>query len=205
MTFITPTGSNAPSLFREPRQLAKLQWFRFKRKASDLFSIAIYRWSHRAHIKIRFRQTGPTAVGLHRQMYTAFAEGDLATLRRICADGLLETLSARIASRPKNERVKWDLIKYTKRERVVSNRAAALMMDNAGLRQAVVKINSRQQLTRYNADESVVPGTGITRDVQEYIVIQKRLLHGREDDWVIWGTTEETMLDNIEKAQSQEV
>ncbi|KAI9740109.1 MAG: hypothetical protein M1818_004860 [Claussenomyces sp. TS43310] len=204
MTFINPTGANRPNIFKQPRQLAKLQWFRIKRKAMDLFSIAVYRWSHRKIIKVRFRQTGPTAVALHRRMYTAFAEGDVDTLRKICADGILETLVARIRQR-KSETVKWELIKYNKRERVMSNRAAALMIEGSGIRQAVVRISSQQSLTRFYVDGSIVPGTGKRKDVQEYIVIQKRLLHGKEEDWVVWGTTEESTLESVAESKLQEL
>jgi len=149
-------------------------------------------------MKLRMRQTAPAAVALHRQMYTAFAEGDLQTLTKICADGLLDSFTARIHARGR-ETVRWELVKYSKRPRVMSNRAASLMIDGAGLRQAVVRICSTQRLTRYRPDGTVVPGSGKEKDVQEYIVIQKKLFQGKEEDWIVWGTTEETTLEKLEE------
>jgi len=135
-------------------------------------------------------------VGLHRQMYSAFAEGDSNTLKTICADGLLENFQARIQSRGR-ETLKWELIKYNRKSKVMSNRSASLGMEGIMIRQAVVRINSQQKLTRFKPDGSIVPGTGEVKDVQEYVVIQKKLLQGKEDDWVVWGTTEETTLESI--------
>jgi protein MBA1 len=170
-----------------------------KRKAQDLIGMIIYGWSTRKYKprpQIRFMQTAPTAVGLHRQMYSAFAEGDSNTLKTICADGLLENFQARIQSRGR-ETLKWELIKYNRKSKVMSNRSASLGMEGIMIRQAVVRINSQQKLTRFKPDGSIVPGTGEVKDVQEYVVIQKKLLQGKEDDWVVWGTTEETTLESI--------
>ncbi|KAH0543777.1 hypothetical protein FGG08_001959 [Glutinoglossum americanum] len=141
---------------------------------------------------LRLRQTVPTALALHRRMYTATAEGDLDTLRKITASGLQETLKSRILTRPPGERLVWSLHKYTKSPRVVSNRAGTLPIDGSGIRQAVVRIQSTQSLTRYAADGKMVPGTGNEREVKEYVVIQKLLWEGKEGPWILWGTTEET-------------
>jgi len=157
----------------------------------------MYRWLNRTtRMKLRFRQTAPAAVALHRQMYSAFAEGDTQTLKKICTDGLLDSFTARIHVRGR-ETVKWELVKYNKRPRVMSNRAATFMIDGAGMRQAVVRICSTQRLTRYRPDGTMVPGSGKEKDVQEYVVIQKKLFQGKEEDWMVWGTTEETRLEEL--------
>jgi len=200
-TFITPSGANRPSLFNDPRKAIKFQWIRLKRKMQDAFVLLVYRWmNHKTQVRLRSRQIAPTAVALHKQMYTAFAEGDTATLKRICAAGLLDSFIARIHARG-NELVKWELIKYTKRPKIMSHRAATLMKEGDGIRQAVVKLCSKQSLTRYRPNGAVVPGSGKERDVQEYLVIQKALLRGKEDDWIIWGTTEETSLEKLEEEE----
>ncbi len=71
-------------------------------------------------------------------------------------------------------------------------------IEGMGLRQAVVRIASRQRLTRYKADGSVVPGSGREKDTVEYLVIQKKLEKSVEQDWMVWGTTEETTLEMLE-------
>ena len=130
-------------------------------------------------------------------MYSAFAEGDRRTLRKICTDGLYDSFSARIGGRAKGERVVWELVKYNKRAKVVSNRAARLPIDGAAVRQAVVRISSTQKLTRYTPKGEVVKGTGKEKRVTEYVLIQKKIWNWRDEEWQVWGTTEETTLEKI--------
>ncbi|ELR03218.1 hypothetical protein VC83_02341 [Pseudogymnoascus destructans] len=203
-TIVAPSSANRPSLLASPNALAKLQWARLKRKAADLVIMTIYRWSNRKHgLKIHFRKTAPTAVALHQQMYTAFAAGNIELLKKITCEGLYDSFASRIHTRPRGERWKWEVIKYTSKPRVMSNRAARLPVDDAGVRQAVVRICSRQRLSRYKADGSLVAGTGEERDVMEYVVIQRMLWEGKENDWMVWGTTEETTLEAIEEAKRE--
>jgi len=70
-------------------------------------------------------------------------------------------------------------------------------MDGAGFRQAVVRICSTQRLTRFAPDGSQIKGTGGERQTVEYVVIQKAYWQWKEGDWKIWGTTEETTLDDV--------
>lgn len=135
-------------------------------------------------------------------MYSAFASGDIKTLRRICADGLLESFEARIRARSKGEVWSWELVSMKGRPSVVSHRSATLGIEGMGLRQAVVRIRSTQRLTRYKGGE-VVKGSGGEKDVTEYIVIQRRMMHDKEEDWVVWGTTEETTIDMLEEAEER--
>jgi protein MBA1 len=132
-------------------------------------------------------------------MYTAFAEDDSNLLRKICTDGIYDSFRARIASRARGEKVQWELVKYNKRTKLVSNRAASMGIDGAGIMQAVVKISSRQRLTRYTAKGRVVPGTGQERDVVEYVVLQRMYWQWKEEEWKVWGTTEQTTLEDVEE------
>lgn len=148
-------------------------------------------------MQIQRSQTAPTAVALHREMYSAFAAGDKATLRKICTDGLYDSFSARIGSRARGESVVWELVGYDRRAKVVSNRAARLPMDGAAIRQAVVRICSTQKLTRYTAKGAVVQGTGKEKKVVEYVLIQKKIWGWEDGEWQVWGTIEETTLDDV--------
>jgi len=87
---------------------------------------------------------------------------------------------------------------------VVSHRATPLHEKGTGLRQAVARIKSVQRLTRYDADGEAVPGSGKEKEVVEYVVVQKRLWLGKEHPWRIWGTTEETTIEALEKAEEEE-
>lgn len=185
-----------------------LQWTRLKFTLRDYFSVMVLkltspqekRWYSRS-LKIYRARIAPTAIALHREMYSAFAAGDSRALRTICNDGVYESLQARIGGRARGEKVVWELVKYNKRARVVSHRAARLPIEGAALRQAVVRIVSRQKLSRYTANGTLVKGTGKERDVVEYVVVQKRSWQWKESDWQIWGTTEETKYEDVMKWQ----
>lgn len=135
-------------------------------------------------------------------MYLAFAAGEVPTIRRLCADGLFETFSNRIANRDKAEKVEWELVRYNKRTKVVSHRAVRFPVEGGGIRQAVVRICSRQKLTRTRVGKGgkkeVVQGSGREKDVVEYLVVQKIMRDWEEGEWKVWGTTGETTLEDVE-------
>lgn len=125
-------------------------------------------------------------------MYTAFAENDLPTLTSTCTSGLLSSFTSRLATLTPHETLRWTLHAYTRRPRVVSHRAILLpMFKGAALRQAVVKLQSKQSLARVRKDGSVVEGTGRVREVREYVVVQRRMWGEKEEGWMVWGTVEE--------------
>jgi len=203
-TFIMPTGANKPSIFRDPSLRWKLEWHRLKTRFADLSSVLYYKYGlTKPRPKIQLRKTAPTAVALHKQMYTAFADSDVELLTSICTDGLLESFRSRIASRRPGELVRWTLHRYTRSPRVVSHRAVVLpVAKGAALRQAVVRIQSRQSLARISGRwpdgvEKVVKGTGEEKEVREYVVVQKRMWKEKEGPWMVWGTTEETSVDQV--------
>jgi protein MBA1 len=209
-TFVRPTGRNVPSLFQSPRGVFKLQWTWAKSKFRDVFSLFIVKWTsprekrwYNRTIKINRSQTAPTTIALHQEMYNAFAEGDARALRKICADGIHESFRARIGNRARGEKVVWELVKYNKRAKVMSDRAARLPMDGASIRQAVVRICSSQKLTRYLANGQQVKGTGKERDVVEYVVVQKKYWNYIGEQWQVWGTTEETTLDDVKEWETK--
>lgn len=59
------------------------------------------------------------------------------------------------------------------------------------MRQAVVRLHSKQSLAKLKADGSVVEGTGQIRNVSEYVVLQKFVWKKNEGPWMVWGTLEE--------------
>lgn len=79
----------------------------------------------------------------------------------------------------------------------------------AALRQVVVRLRSRQSLTRtvangFSRTEIFTQGEGQEKDVSEYLVLQRRMMKDREEPWMIWGTTEETDITTIVGADSLE-
>jgi protein MBA1 len=159
------------------------------------------RWYNRSYY-IHSSKVCPTAIDLHTKMYTAFAEGDLRTLGEICTDGILESYKARIKLRKRGEVVKWELLKYNGTPKVVSDRAAIVPgTDGMVIRQAVVRIASRQRLTRYMGGK-MVEGTGKEKDVCEYVVLQNTTLKWKNKGWQVWGTTKETTIEDLAKIWS---
>ncbi|TVY53179.1 Uncharacterized protein LCER1_G004464 [Lachnellula cervina] len=196
--------SNRPSIFREPRQHIKLRWRGFRLYFRDWFSLIVFKyagpesgWFNRS-FKIKRSKLAPTALALHKQMYSSFAEGDLATLRKTCTDGLYETLRARIANRGRGETVQWELVRYNKTAKLMSDRVSRFPIEGAGARQSVVRIRSDQRLTRWRGDK-MVEGSGKVKSVDEYVVIQKRVVGWKEEEWMVWGTTQETGIEDVEQ------
>ena len=77
-----------------------------------------------------------------------------------------------------------------------------LPLKASAMRQAVVRIQSRQSLARItgvrpDGQEMVAKGTGEEKEIREYVVVQRRLWKGVEGPWTVWGTTEETSLSKI--------
>lgn len=68
------------------------------------------------------------------------------------------------------------------------------------MRQAVVRIRSVQSLTKTTktkkkkevvGEDTAGAGMG-GKMMDEYVVIQKNIFQGVEDDWTVWGTTKES-------------
>ncbi|KAH7333482.1 hypothetical protein BKA65DRAFT_403605 [Rhexocercosporidium sp. MPI-PUGE-AT-0058] len=219
-TFITPTGTNAPQITSTPLStLLKFKFEHIKTRLRDRFSLfALYISSPRRSntrnffkrsIKLGRRQIAPTALALHREMYTSFADGEINTLRRICTDGIFETFRSRVGNRQKDEKVLWELVRYNKSAKLVSHRGATIPIDGMAIRQAVVRISSTQRLTRWvkgkGGELEIVPGSGKEKDVVEYLVLQKMARAWKEGEWQVWGTTTETTLEDVEEREMKKL
>lgn len=69
-------------------------------------------------------------------------------------------------------------------------------------------MNSRQSLAKLKAGlggipDTIIPGTGEEKDVREYLVLQKRILREQEGEWMVWGTTGETDVEDILEDQRE--
>ncbi|RDL31525.1 uncharacterized protein BP5553_09734 [Venustampulla echinocandica] len=203
-TFIPPYAT--VKLTSTPLQYLFLQYKRLRYKARNVFALCVFklsspadpngRWYSRT-VKLHGGRITPTALALHKQMYSAFAEGDSQTLRKICTDGLYDSFMARLAARRKGEQVVWELVQYNRRAKMVSNRAARYPIEGSGVMQAVVRIDSTQRLTRLDQDGEVIGGSGKAKDAVEYLVLQKQFHKWTGAEWRVWGTVEETDLDTL--------
>lgn len=104
-------------------------------------------------------------------------------------------MTAQIQNRPSTEKVSWKLVGDKFRgARVMADRAIKIPdMPNSGIRQVVVRLSSRQAVTKTTAGQSAasqeVTPAAKEQDCLEYVVIQQLVWHGKEAEWQIWGTT----------------
>ena len=92
---------------------------------------------------------------------------------------------------------RWTLHKYVGFPRVMSTRASMLpMIDKSALRQHVVRIKSVQSLDTLTKKgetrehDEYAPGEMMR--MVEYLVLQRRILKGKEGPWKVQGTVQET-------------
>ena len=115
-------------------------------------------------------------------------------MKRVCHEGLLTSFRARIGVRPSKESLQWILHKYIGFSRIVSTNIIPLEIENSAVYQVVVKIKSLQSLERTPANALASDAT--EKKVVEYVVLQKTMLKGKEGTWKIWGTVEETKVED---------
>lgn len=116
----------------------------------------------------------------------------MEVLTKVCLEGLLASFRARIHNRLQNEHIRWNLHRYIGAPRIVSTRVAFLPVEKSALYQVVVKIKSIQSLK-----SSLVTDAGNTKHMVEYLVLQRRMWKGAEESWKIWGTVEETKVEDV--------
>ncbi|RPA91016.1 hypothetical protein L873DRAFT_1820143 [Choiromyces venosus 120613-1] len=203
-TFIMPTGKNLPSLFTAPRERLQLERRRIRQRLADLRDMLVFRYTTSHPIRaFQARKFGPA---LHNRMYTAFALGDINTLRSICSDGLLSSFRKRLSVRPSNVRMEWRLLRMLSRPRVVSSKAHHYAGVGLNRRQAVVRLHSLQSLEKVTLGklgEVLSKEGGEEKEVVEYLVIEKKYDKGVESAWSVWGTTEETTMEKLKKMDEQ--
>jgi protein MBA1 len=163
----------------------------------------------------------PKAKELHKELYTAFAQGDVKKLEDLAGETLFETYKARLAKRKPHERVSWELVKYKGWTRKVSHITMPYPISMGGLpvglQQAIVKIQSVQRIrtgtvpelvqvrgakpvvTRMVTDEEVVWGEPKEKTVTEYVVVQRQLVRGVQEPWHIWGFAKEFDLKELKE------
>ena len=117
-------------------------------------------------------------------------------MKRICHDGIVASLSTRINARPHNESLQWRLYKYIGRPRIVSTNIVSLEIEKSALYQVVVRIKSIQSLER-TPENDTASDTTEQKTILVYVVLQSMMLRGEEGQWKIWGTIEESKVEDV--------
>lgn len=167
-------------------------------------------------------QIAPKAAQLHREMYTAFAAGNLEAVKdRVCT-GLFGSLRGRLLQRAPNTFLRWSVKKQLSAPKLCSFKAAALPYEksqdaterNAQI-QAVVKLHTLQSLqhakkvskregktnTKAGVIVTVEEDVGAVEEKEsvEYVVIQRTVRKGKMGPWQVWGFADEMTLAKIGK------
>lgn len=201
-TFVSPTWTQLPSFLR-PKYALRFYWIWFKNRIVDRLQMLAFkmsssrgkRWWNRS-MRIDRSLLGPLTEQLHRKMYKALARGDAEELRDICLGGVFQKHCSLIASRKPTETYEWTC-KLLKTPRVVSDKGVRLSDDGTMLRQAVVKMRTRQRLTK-KVDGKLAKGTGKDVDITEYVVLQSIYELWEPRPWKVWGTTSVTSLESYD-------
>ena len=132
----------------------------------------------------------------------------MPTLQKNCTDGILSSFRTRIHSRPRNEVNRWMLHKYIGSPRIVSTRMGMLPLSKSAVIQVVVQLRSIQSLMKIlkgsnGKDDNVlnIPKDG-QRKLVEYMVLQRMILGGDEKPWMVWGTTQESKVQDVLEEKS---
>ncbi|KAJ5162355.1 hypothetical protein N7492_007747 [Penicillium capsulatum] len=210
-TFVRPLWRDLPSIFQSPKDRWLMEWTWMKTLFQSYISLLIYcKKDNRLPMQLRERRK--IARELYVDMYNSFASGDARKLRSICCDGLANKLTAQIEDRPANEKIIWKLVKWLRQPstygtgvRVMSDRATQIPeMSKSGIRQIVLRVNSRQSMHKEIKTLGSRPGQRQTemkpakqQDCLEHIVIQEIRWNDKSTGWRIWGTVKPTDLDTV--------
>jgi len=138
------------------------------------------------------------------------SSGDVRALRALCCDGLANELVNQVESRPSNQKVTWNRVRWLRRPdtlfrgiRILADRATPIPeIPNSGIRQIVFRMTSRQTMgkakvvSRGKSAELIQEPTKV-QDCCEYIVIQQIVWNGKPSGWRVWGHVNPTTVDTI--------
>jgi protein MBA1 len=180
----------------------------------DTYGMLAFKWLVKPRPKFELSSIAPKAAEMHREMYGAFAEGNLERVQSKVCSGLFGSLRGRVQQRAPNTYLRWSVKKQLASPRLCSFKAAVLPGPkgesaeerNAQI-QAVVKLHTLQSLqhvkkvskrvnNRIVTQEELV-GSEEEKESVEYVVVQKTLRRGKMNNWQVWGFTNETSLNQL--------
>jgi protein MBA1 len=186
----------------------------------DAYGMIAFKWMVKPRPKFELTQIAPKAAEMHREMYSAFAQGDLERLQPKVCNGLFGSLRGRVQQRAPNTFLRWSVKKQLSSPKLCSFKAAVLpgpKGESADERnaqiQAVVKLHTVQSLQhvkrvtkRVNnkiVTQEELVGAEEEKESVEYVVVQKTLRKGKMNNWQLWGFTNETSLSQLLKEDAK--
>jgi len=199
----------------------KLRKAWLKARFIDIYGFLVFKWFLvKPRPDMELSKVAPLAAELHKEMYTAFARGNLDAVQNKVCTGLFGSLKGRVQQRAPNSFLRWSIKKQLSAPKLCSYKAAVLPgpkgMDsserNAQI-QCVVKLHTLQSLQHakktskregnqktgkiVTIEENV--GAEEEKESIEYVVIQRTLRKGKMRPWQVWGFTDATTLAQIDK------
>ena len=182
------------------------------------YKVKIYPQPRKERPKLLRPPIGPTAKQLYTEIYEAYARGDQVFLEKHCAEGLFADFSRRLATREadKRSRMRWSVKRWLGQPKVIWHLGTELpfKVDGkaAGMRQIVVQLRSEQEVQVGRRRERAGKlEQGKEEDVEwqepqranfvDHIVLQRRLVHGVETDWEVWGFVGATDVPQLMRAE----
>jgi protein MBA1 len=206
-TFVLPRASGDRWSWRLRKRWAYVRLI-------DTYGMIAFKWLVKPRPKFELSTIAPKAAEMHKEMYTAFAAGNLETVQSKICTGLYGSLRGRVGQRAPNTYLRWSVKKQLSAPKLCSFKAAVLPGPkgesseerNAQI-QAVVKLHTLQSLQhvkktakrvnqRMVTNEELV-GAEEEKESVEYVVLQKTLRRGKMNNWQVWGFTNETSLQQL--------
>jgi protein MBA1 len=142
-------------------------------------------------------------------MYTALGTGNLGPIQSQLCESIASTMEERINARGPNTTITWTLHEWLAAPKIVSHKFLPMdLTENKDkekqttIQQVVVRMESLQSLVR--SKRAKVNGKvveqpidqGEPKPVKEFLVVQRLMKAGKQGDWMIWGTTTESHVDD---------
>lgn len=153
----------------------------------------------------------PSIQAIATQLTKTSHSNDVERLREICCNSTAkEQVRRAMNQRSRGLAYEWNLIKLLSPVEVISHRATPQSLEDGSdfpvlYRQAIVRVHALQTLVPRNRKglSDALVGNSETHAIDEYMVLQKRLYQGIEEDWKVWGTlqggVDETKLEDWEE------
>lgn len=186
----------------------------------EAYSMFAFKWLVKPRPKFELSKIAPRAAELHKEMYSAFAAGNLEIVQSKVCSGLFGSLRARVAQRAPNTYLRWSVKRQLSSPKLCSYKAAVLPGPkgesseerNAQI-QAVVRLHTLQSLQHVKKVSQRVKNKLVTKEELvgaeeekesvEYVVMQKTLRRGKMNNWQVWGFTNETSLQQLLKEDAK--
>jgi hypothetical protein len=166
--------------------------------------------------RISKRKLKQKAKALYEKMYYNFAKGNKEILDEFCGEGLMSSINQRIAKRPNDKVLQWE-VTWLKQPTQVFRSSAELGLKISGknitYQQAIFLMKSEQKIRigtvprgkkwGESSKESEATWEGAESEkpkvVEEYMVLQRRFLDKVAEDWYLWGFLKQESIMTFEK------